>query len=325
MNTIRKNIGLAVCAFFCCVLFAGGTAAGARVVDKVLAVVNDEVVTQREFDRMFVRMKVEYEKHLEGKELEEKLEEARKGLLEQLINSKLVISLAKKEKIKINEAELDEKIKTIRSYYGSEDEFLTALSAKGTNMTEFEKEMREQMLAQEYINKEVAAQIVITPGEVQDIYEKNKDQLMSPKRVKLREIMVRRTKLDEDPQNKKKLEDIISEVKKGADFASVAAKKSEGPYADNGGDMGYVAEGQVRAEIEEAVFKLNKGQTSGIVETPIGYHVFMVEDIKEAGPYGFDEVSDFLRQQLYMKKFEEELARWVEIKRKNAYISYKNK
>ncbi|MGB2600447.1 MAG: peptidylprolyl isomerase [Candidatus Omnitrophota bacterium] len=305
-----------------CVL-AVCSAAYAAMVDKVIVVVNDEVVTQREFDRMFVPVKQSYEANFKGPELERRVETARKGLLEQLINSKLAVSLAKKAKMKVNEDDLQQRIDNVKSYYKTEEEFLQALDDKGTNLTEFKKEIRDQMLAQELVQKEVASKIVIAPGDLQELYDKNKDKLVAPHTVKVRGIMIRKPEVAGDDTGRKKMEVIVKDLKSGKDFATVAKEKSEGPYGQNGGDMGYVPKGQTLPEIDNAIFALKKGEMSEMIESPVGYHVFLAEDIKEPRPLEFEEVSEFLRQQLYGKRFQEELVVWLEEKRKDAYISYK--
>ena len=319
----RKGLG----SFFYALLFlcflAAPIAAHAEMVDKVLVVINDEVVTQREFDRAFTPIAKSYEQNFQGEELEKRLEEARKGLLEQLINSKLAISLARKANVEINEEELKKRTSAIKSYYDSEEAFLRTLNEKGTNLTEFERDMREQMLAQELIEKEVASSIVITPGEIKELYDKNKDKLISPDKIKLKGIMTRKIDGADNAAAREKIEDVAKELKSGRDFSTTAIERSEGPYAKNGGDMGYVYRGQLLGELDETIFSLKNGEISDIIETPIGYHVFLAEDVQPARPLELDEVSDFLREQLYMKNFGEKLAKWIEEKRKNAYISYK--
>ena len=296
----------------------------AEIVDKVIVVVNEEVITQREFDRAFLPLKKQYEESFKGQELEKRVEGARKGILEQLINSKLAISLAKKQKVKIDEVELQERIDKVKAFYGNEDAFRQALNDKGTNLTEFEREIREQMLAQRLVEQEISSKIVITPGELRDLYGKNKDQLISPKMVKVRGILTRK---QEDPkadeEAKKKIKKILAQAKKGKDFSTLAIEESEGPYAKNGGEMGLIAPGQTLKEIDDTVFAMQKGEISDVVETRIGYHIFLVEDTQEAKNLEFEEVSDFLREQLRMKKFKEELVLWLDAKRKDAYISYK--
>jgi len=305
-------------------LSAGFTAAAAHaeVVDKVIVVVNDEVITQREFERMYNPIKANYEANFRGDELKRRLAAAEKGLLEQLINTKLTVSLAKKAKVEIDEKELEDRIARIKEYYPSEEEFLKALSDRGTNLTEFESELRDQMLAQKLVQQEVAAGIDITPAEIKDLYEKNKDQLVAPLRVRLKGIMVRKDEAA-GGADKEKIADIEKKLDAGEDFAKVASEFSEGPYAGNAGDMGYIAKGQTIDQIDSAVFALKKGERSDVVETDIGYHIFLAEGIEPEHTLSLEEVNDFLRQQLYMKRFEENMGKWLKEKRDNAHIAYK--
>ncbi|MFH1837778.1 MAG: peptidylprolyl isomerase [Candidatus Omnitrophota bacterium] len=330
---------------------AGAVAADAAVVDKVMVVVNDEVITQREFDRAVFPVKQKIEARYSGDEMEQKIEEAEQGILDELVKTKLAVSLAKKQKLEINEVEVKRRIGTLRSYYRNEAEFLQSLSDKGTNLSELEKEIKDQILAQKLIEKEISARIVIPPLEVKELYDKNVDKLISPSKVKVRGIMVRKkagvqtagdlqednlktsvaSKMNDDfvagvlnrSVMNKSIEEIQAELKQGGDFAAIAAKYSEGPFAKKGGDMGYVVPGQVLEEIDKVVFSLKKGEVSNIVETPIGYHIFLVEDIQGEKPLEFSEVSDYLREQLYMRKFATDLAKWFTEKKQDAYIEYK--
>jgi parvulin-like peptidyl-prolyl isomerase len=295
----------------------------AEVVDKVIVQVNDEIITQREFDRAFQPIQENYKANFQGEDLEKKLKEVHDAFLDQLINTKVAISEAKKQKIEVKDAELDERLNKIKSLYGSEDVFLQALNDKGTNLTEFKKEIKDQMMAQKLVEEQVAKKIVITPGEINELYEKNKEQLVTPKRVKVKEIMVRKAENVPAEESKKKISDIQAELKKGTAFSEVAKQYSEGPYAAAGGDMGFVVKGQLLEEMDGAIFSASKGQTTDIVETRIGYHIFMIEDIEEPRKLGLNEVNDFLKGQLYRKKFEDNLVKWLDEKRKNAYISVK--
>jgi len=302
-------------------LSAGASSGEAEIIDKVLVVVNDEVVTQRDFDRMFMPIEKNFKTTYYGKELERQLETARAGLLEQLINSKLTISLAKKDEVEIDEEELKNRINKVKAYYDSEEIFLQVLNAKGTNLTEFNKEIREQMLAQGFVEKEISSKIVVTPVETKDLYNKNKEKFVAPHKVKVRSIVVRKTKDQE--MNKAKMKGIVKELENGRDFVEFSKEVSEGPYAEEGGDMGYISQNQVLEEMEEAIFKTEKGKLTDIVETHIGFHVFLIEDVQKPRTLSFAEVNDYLREQLYMKKFEENMLEWLKEKRENAYIAYK--
>ena len=307
----------------CAMLVMACVSAGAAMVDKVIVVVNDEVVTQREFDRAFGPIKASYEANFKGDELNRRITEARRGLLEQLINSKLAISLAKTEDVTIDQAELDTRVGKVKSFFGSEDEFLKALDSKGTNLTEFQKELSDQMLAQKLIEKEVSSKINITPGEVKDLYEKNQAQLVSPQRVRLKGILIRKGEGIDADAAKEKIFEVQTDLENGADFTAIATEKSEGPFAANGGDMGFIVPGQTLKEIDEVVFSLKPGERSQVVETAVGYHIFLVEEIQEPRKMELQEVSDFLKEQIFMRRFEQELKTWLDEKRTKAYVSYK--
>lgn len=320
----RKHAKILLPALAAAVVFFVSSACRADVVDRVIIVVNDEVITQRDYDRAFIPVKQGIENNFEGEELEARLKAAEEGIKDHLINAKLAISLAKKENVQIDEEELSSRIETIRSYYGTEQEFLVALRARGTNRSEFEKEIREQMLAQQLVQEKVSSKIVVTPGEIRELYEKNKDQMVAPLQVKVRTIMLSRTGERGDESSKREMAKILEEARKTKDFAALAEKRSEGPYAGEGGDMGYILPGQTVDEIDSVVFSLQQNEVSEIVETPIGYHIFYAEDIREPRTLEFAEVNDFLREQLFMHKFQEELVKYLQENREKAYISYKD-
>ena len=317
IKLLRTGLILVVCYFT-----FNGAFGFSEVVDKVIAVINDEVLTQREFNRTFEPLKQQIKERFEGKELQENIEMAKKDILEQLVSSKLIISLAKAKNVEIDEAELEERIDKIKAYYASEQEFLMTLNEKGMNLSEFEREIKDKMIAKKLVETEVASKIVITPGEIQELYNKNKEQLMTLPGVKTRGILIRKD-VENEAEVKKKLKEVQKELKSGKDFAEVATKYSEGPYQDKGGDMGILGKGQVLKELDEVIFSLKEGETSDLIETSVGYHIVMVEKIYPSRQLELSEVSDYLRNQIFMKTFQENLYNWIQEKRKDAYIAYK--
>ncbi len=310
---------------FCLMLFVVALSVNAfgEVLDKVIVVINDEVITQREFERAFTPMSKQLEANFSGEELEAETEKTRKMFLEQLINAKLTVSIAKKMKVEIDEADLEERISKIKGFYESEAAFLYALNEKGTNLTELEQEVRNQLLSQKLIEQEISAKIVITPSALHDLFEENRKQFISRKRVKLKSIMIRKEEGLKQGNPQSKIEKIMIELETGKDFSELAMEKSEGPYKEKGGEMGYVVQGQLIPVMDEVVSNLKKGEFSKIIETEFGYHILYAEDIEEPRDMDFNEVSGFLREQLFMNKFKVKLDEWLGDKRKDAYISYK--
>lgn len=291
--------------------------------DRVLVVVNDEVITQREFDRVYEPFKQSVlQSGLEGEELARELENAKEEILEQLVDAKLVISLAKQREVEVDQEEVDSRIETIRSYYSSEEEFLRELAQKGTNLTGFREELSEQLLAQELVHQEVLSRIDITPGELRDAYEKNKDVLLAPETVNVKVLTLRRR--GEEGERRGLIDTLHASLQENPEkFDDLINEYSDGPYASEGGKMGDVVPGQTLPEINDSIFSLDKGEMSGVVSSDIGYHIFKVLEREESRQLSFSEVRDYLREQLYMSKFQEKLEEWIEKERRNAYISYR--
>ena len=319
-----KILRIPIILFFLIAAIVPAKVSMSEALDRIVIVVNDEVITQREFDRVFLPIKKNIEQNFFGAELEIKIKEAEASVKDHLVNAKLATSLAKKKKISIDEEELSRRVETIKSaYYGSEQEFLMALRERGTNLTEFEREIREQMLAQKLVNEEVASTIEVTPGEIKELYDEHSDEMVAPRQVLVRTIIIRKREDRSDEESRGKIRDVRERAVTHGDFSSLAMEMSEGLNAEEGGYMGYVAKGQTIPEIDSVIFALKTGEISEIVETPIGYQIFLVDEILEERVLELADVDDFLREQIYMKKFQESLVKYLAEQRKNAYISYK--
>ena len=126
----------------------------------------------------------------------------------------------------------------------------------------------------------------ITEKEIESYYEYNADTYRQPKQVKARHILF---KVDQDASEevknkvKARAEKVLEKARKGEDFAALAKEFSEGPSKSQGGDLGYFKAGQMEPPFEQAAFSLKKGEISDPVRTRFGYHIILVEDIKEAG------------------------------------------
>jgi parvulin-like peptidyl-prolyl isomerase len=109
---------------------------------------------------------------------------------------------------------------------------------------------------------------------------------------------------------KTQADDLLAQIKKGADFAGLAKKFSQDPgSAQTGGDLGCFRKGQMVPAFEQAAFALKPGQMSGVVETPFGYHIIRVSEFKAGRDPGYDEVKpqieEYLKQQLRDRKSQE--------------------
>ncbi len=134
--------------------------------------------------------------------------------------------------------------------------------------------------------KDFGGEVEITEKEIESYYEYNAKIYSQPKQVKAKHILFKAEQDDtEEVKNKVKerAEKVLEKARKGDDFAALAEEYSEGPSKSQGGDLGYFKTGQMEPPFEEAAFALKKGEISDLVQTRFGYHIILVEDIKEAG------------------------------------------
>jgi peptidyl-prolyl cis-trans isomerase D len=148
-------------------------------------------------------------------------------------------------------------------------------------------------------------QVKVSEEELRDRYESEKDSYAKPEQRHARHILV---KVDKDAtaavreEKKKKAEEVLALARQGRDFAELAGEYSEGPTKDRGGDLGFFARGRRVPAFDEAVFSLKSGEVSGIVETPFGYHIIKLEEIRPAATRTFDQVKDNLAASMKKEK-----------------------
>ncbi len=160
--------------------------------------------------------------------------------------------------------------------------------------------------------------IKVSEEEIKKYYTENKSKFFVPEERKVAHILIKIAKDDKDGKKaKKKIMDILKKIKKGADFAKMAKKYSEGPSAKNGGDIGWIKKGETVKKFEELAFSLKKGEVGGPIKTIFGYHIIKVEDIRAAHYKSLEEAKDEIRNTIArekaMDKIEEFLDKTLDI------------
>lgn len=155
----------------------------------------------------------------------------------------------------------------------------------------------------------------ISDAELQKEYQENLDSFRTPERVRVRHILIKtQGKPKEDaPKLKEKAEDLLKQIKAGADFAELAKKNSEDTgSAVKGGELGFVTHGQMVPNFEKAAFSLKPGETSAVVETEYGYHILQAEEKQEAHTQSFEEARPQLFAEAQKQQGTEALNRAME-------------
>lgn len=322
-GSLFRGPACALAVFF--VFIAVFEAEARQVVDRVVAVVNDDVIRLRELNRELepVRERLE-SRGLSEEELRKELYEARERILEEMINDKLAEQEIRGAGIKVEQRQVDAAIERIkqRNQYTDED-LRRALQMQGMTMDKYRSEIRRQILRNRLVNRKIKSSVVITDEDVRRYYEEHPEDYGGTIKYRLRNILLQypgagasRSK----KETKEKMQDITGQLKAGASFVKMARKYSEAPNAPDGGALGKFFIKDLSADLRPVIKKLEKGEFSDIVETKAGFQIFYVEDIVTADPKPLEEVSDEIRNKLYEQRVNEKYSEWIESLRQEAHI-----
>ncbi|MDO8662819.1 MAG: peptidyl-prolyl cis-trans isomerase [Candidatus Omnitrophota bacterium] len=274
--------------------------------DKIAAIVNNEVITQKDLDDFLHFMTMQLAREYKGKALENKLASIKTDLLSRLIEDKLILQEAKKEKIILDEARVRAKVNEIRKRYDSDSAFQAELMGQGLTQADIENKVREQFLMYAIVEQKVRSKISVRPDEVTSFYENNKKDF-SPGEE--REFIA--FALD----NEDLADSFAYNLKIGKTPEDLAARY---PFTAN---QLSVAQGEdLKKEIEETVFKLAVNEVSDVVKMDDKYYVFRLINIIPPKQLSLNEVQYKIQSFLFEKKMQEEMAKWIDELKNQSYI-----
>ncbi len=253
------------------------------VKDKVIARVGDEVITLSEVNELYELYKPRFP-NISPKELKERI-------LNQLIENKLLLMEAKSDTtVTVSDEEveqaLENRIKILESQYGKEN-FEKELEKEGLTREslkdKYRESVREELLIQKYIEKNIRPKVKITPKEIRDFFETYKDSLKEPDIVHVAHILIA-VKPDtiREKEAYSRAMSLYTQLEKGASFEDLALRYSDDrETAEQGGELGYVPKVTFPPEVQNQLFSLKVGDISQPIRGDYGYHIFKIEDKKE--------------------------------------------
>jgi peptidyl-prolyl cis-trans isomerase C len=274
--------------------------------DKIVATVNGAPITEAEVERQIERILPQSLYH--GNITEEKRLKYREKAIEELILRELLYQEAKEKGVKVNRSKVKEVLEFYKKQYGSEDKLVEAIKRIHLDIEGLKKEIEKDLVVAEFKRVYIEGKSKVSEAELIEYYEKNRENFREPDKVKLREIFIA-VPYDADyetiEKKKVKAEAVLKKAKAGEDFAELAWKYSEDPYAVKGGDIGYIHSGRLAPELEKTAFKLKPGEVSGLIEVKAGYFIIKVEEIIPSKLLDFDEIKDKLRKDLENRRKKE--------------------
>jgi len=306
-----------------------------ELVDRVVAVVNDAVITMSEVDE---EGKVYFRKVTEAassENLAEMLTKAREDILNGLIDKYLIKQKAKEMHITVSDAELQTAIDKVMAKNNlSPEQFKVKLEQRGINEKIYKDNLKSQLLQKKLIGYAVHSKIVITDDMILDYYDTHYTKHLQEDEYYLLQMGFTWGK---DPQTRKstpalyldkqearkRAERVHALAKQGKDFRELARKFSELPSAEDGGDIGTFNKEDMADYMRKAVTSLSQGEISDIVETPAGFQFFKLlsgKDTSIVTRAPLESVKNEIQKKLYQEKLQKEFTAWITQIRKKAYI-----
>jgi peptidyl-prolyl cis-trans isomerase SurA len=288
-----------------------GTASGSVVVDRVVAIVNDEVITMSDLQREIMT-----NKKTEGKQDE-------RIVLEDMIDRKLQMAAAKRVGMDVTDKELADAVADIMKRNNMDaKQFDAAIAKEGLTLDQYKTELREQLTLSRMFNKYVRAGIAVDEAEAKAFYQKNIKNYALPEEIRVRQFFLslpKNAKPNQIAEVKAQALAAYERIKKGADFISLIREESDGVTAAQDGDLGFMRRDEAIPEIEKATQSLKPGEISSPFLAAGGYNIIRLEEVRTpVKPY--EKVKDEIMNALYQEKMENTYRGWLQTLRSEAHI-----
>jgi peptidyl-prolyl cis-trans isomerase SurA len=302
---------------------------GAAVVDKIVAVVNDEVITLAEFNAAFEPFLKNIENNYKGNDKEAVINQAKTAFLNRLIENLLIEHEAKKAdtRIVVKDEEVTDVIKDmIAKKKTNMEDFKKNLALEGTSLESLKKDIRSQMTRMRLLRREIKSKVMVSDEEIGEYYNKNRQDYEGKEAVRIKQIFLA-IPAKADKKTKAKIKEEAQKLRNrviaGEQFELLAVKYSQGPEAVQGGDIGFIEKGATIAVVDSVAFKLPVGQVSEVIESSLGFHIIKVIDKKGAGLKPIAVVREEIKGKIEDEKLEKKYEEWITSIRKKTFIEIK--
>ena len=291
-----------------------------RVTDRVLAIVNNDAITLSELQEAIAVYR--YENRDRANENSDQLIQQ---FLTRMIDSRLQVQEAEREKIVIEEADIDEELadRIKKMNLKGREEFEAALKAQGIPMAAVRKRIADELRRGRIVSRKVRLRISVTEEEVTQYLEANRPKLETGLSYHAAHILIVPETGPEDAawENARIRADLLrTDLLQGGNFAELAKQYSRDASARDGGDLGTLKRGELAQDIETQILSLSPGQISSPYRSALGYHIFRLESKETLEGDGLGRVKAQIREILFREKFDTRLDAWLKEIKQRAVI-----
>ncbi len=297
------------------------------IVETIVVRVNNEIITLSEYQKSRESLRQELQQKYQGMQLTSEMATRDKNVLRDLIDNLLLLQKGKDLGINVD-TQVVKRMDDFRKQMGlpNMEEFEKAVAAQGLNFEDYKANIRNNMITQQVIGREVGSKIQMNPEDVKKFYEEHKKEMERPEQVHLSEILVSTEGKEGDAlaASEKKATDVVARARKGEKFDELAAKESEGESGKRGGDIGLYKRGDMAKEIEAVSFGLKKGDVSDPIHIKNGFLILKLNEHYEAGIPPMKEVENEIQEQIYYERLQPNLRDFMTKLRDEAYLEIRS-
>jgi peptidyl-prolyl cis-trans isomerase SurA len=302
------------------------TAQGRDIIDGVAAIANNRIITisdLRQYSRDAERRAIVAFGNNPA-ELQKALRAIHKDALHTLIDRALVVDDFDRKGNVVPEYVINSRVREIIAsrFGGDRRAFREWLRSQNLTEEDYRKQVREQLIIENYAARQIVAEIIVSPSRVKQYYEAHQERFRVEDQVHLRMIFIRNAgnAPEQLVAKREMVQEILAKLDAGRSFAEMAKTYSDAPQAATGGDWGWVERKTISKEFADVAFALNAGEHSSIIETKDGFYILFVEETKKAHVLPLSEVSDQIERVLEQEERARIQRLHVEKLRRKAFV-----
>lgn len=286
-------------------LMACGLWSSSFAQEKIAAIVNKEVITQKDFSDFLSFMRMQMSQEYKGAELDKKMDSMKNEFLDKLVEDRLILQEAGKLKIQISPERIRERIDSLRQRYPSDEQFQQSLKAQGLVEADLELRAREQMMMYAVIEEKIRKNILITPSQITEFYNQHVEEFITSETGDFESLIA---------VDKGAALSAAKALRGGKDINAVAQEFS---LSYNKTDL---ARGQLKKEVEDVIFGLKPGGISEPVEISQRYYVFRLNKFNPPQKRTLSQAQEDIHNYLFNEKMQESMEKWIADLKKRSFI-----
>lgn len=296
--------------------------AHAEPVNRVVAVVNKEVITLHELNKK-IKEVTGFTPEDMMKRDERAFPDVRRQVIELMIDERITEAKIRELGIKITQKQIDETVESVkRENRLTQDELRIRLQRDGVTWEKYLDKLKKELERQQLIQTEVRSKILITEDRIKRYYEEHKDQYTIDAKVRLAGIFL----VSKNPKDEKEMdsivrkgEEILKSLQRGESFGDLAKKHTDGPGADEGGDLGVFSTSKLEPEMRKIVEGMKSGGLSDLIVRSNGVQILKLISKEGGTEKPLEEVRDAIFSDLYREEVNNRYATWIQELREKSY------